>query len=504
MPTYLFLSFTCLFFARGGFTAAVGYPSGPVDLKAALTQPSMNWSSQAILSFPGQTSFENATERWTIFDPPTYSASVTVGSEIDVVNAIKASKALKIPFLATGGRHGYGTTLGRLQNGLSIDLSQLKSVSIDKKAATMTIGGGVRFKDMVDPLFAAGFQIQTGTCSCPGMVGVSVGAGIGRLQGLYGLLIDALISATVVTASGKVLHVSETSNPDLFWGIRGAGANFGVITSATYRIQPLINNGIFTSIDMIFPASKNVSYFNTLASMANGNGTFPAGLAAITNIVYNATSNQSEILANWVYAGPRNDALRIMAPILNLQPAFTNLTDVPWRNLNTATSFGLDEVICEPNGIRSIYSASLRTLSAPTYISAFKKLSDFYAKYPEGRGTAISLESFPPQKVREIPDSTSAYPWRETITYLLIELTWQKAGSSVEGPSNALALELRKDFAATSGYPDLSVYVNYAHGDETLEQIYGAAKLPRLAKLKKTWDPDNLFAFNNPLPAKYP
>jgi len=87
--------------------------------------------------------------------------------------------------------------------------------------------------------------------------------------------------------------------------------------------------------------------------------------------------------------------------------------------------------------------------------------------------------------------------------YRLIELSWE-AGSSVGDASNALGLELRKDFAATSGYPDLTVYVNYAHGDEKLEQIYSAEKLPRLAALKKTWDPENLFAFNNPLPTHYP
>ncbi|TVY40372.1 FAD-linked oxidoreductase [Lachnellula occidentalis] len=502
MSFYLFSSVICLLFAPGGFSAAVG-PSGPMNVKAALTKPNMGWTSPNILSFPGQQSFANATERWTVFDPPTYSASITVRSESDVVKAVNIARDLKVPFLATGGRHGYGTTLGRLQNGISIDLSLLKSVSVNKDARTMTIGGGVRFRDMVDPLFAAGLQIQTGTCSCPGMVGVTIGAGIGRLQGVYGLLSDALISATVVTASGKVIQVSENSHSDLFWGIRGAGANFGVITSATYRVQPLINDGIFTSIDLIFPASKNVSYFNTIASMVNGNGTFPAKLALISNVLYNTTSNQTEIVANMAYAGPQDEALRAMAPVLALQPVFTNLTSVSWKNLNTATSFGLDAVICEPNGIRSIYSAALRTLSAESSISAFEKLSDFYAKYPEGRGTAISLESFPPQKVREIADSSSAYPWRQTATYLLVELSWQP-GSTVGDASKALALDLRKDFAATSGYPDLSVYVNYAHGDEKLEQIYSAEKLPRLAALKKTWDPENLFAFNNPLPTHYP
>jgi hypothetical protein len=78
-------------------------------------------------------------------------------------------------------------------------------------------------------------------------------------------------------------------------------------------------------------------------------------------------------------------------------------------------------------------------------------------------------------------------------------MTWTTQGSESEGPANALGSELRSDFAATSGYDDLSVYVNYAHGDETLEQIYGN-KLGRLTQLKATWDPHNVFAYNNALP----
>jgi len=172
-----YITFTLFYFLLVRSIYAVAVPPSP-DLKGSLTQPSVKWSPQVILSFPGSPNFETATERWTIFDPPTYSASVTVANEQDVANAVSLSgvilhaveiktpqiniaRALKVPFLATGGRHGYGTTLGRLDNGLSIDLSHLKTVSIDKKAATMTIGGGVVFADIVAPLFAAGFQIRT-------------------------------------------------------------------------------------------------------------------------------------------------------------------------------------------------------------------------------------------------------------------------------------------------------------------------------------------------------
>lgn len=84
----------------------------------------------------------------------------------------------------------------------------------------------------------------------------------------------------------------------------------------------------------------------------------------------------------------------------------------------------------------------------------------------------------------------------------LIDFTW--TDSSVEEASNDMAKEIRSDIVATSGYDQLAVYVSYAHGDETLEQMFGVDKLPRLAALKRTWDPDNVFSFYHALPMQYP
>lgn len=95
------------------------------------------------------------------------------------------------------------------------------------------------------------------------MIGLTLGAGIGRQQGSNGLVLDALLSARVVTASGEIVEASRTSNPDLFWGIRGAGQNFGIASSATYQLHPL--SGTFTSIDLAFPAHLNSSFFHALA-----------------------------------------------------------------------------------------------------------------------------------------------------------------------------------------------------------------------------------------------
>ena len=83
-------------------------------------------------------------------------------------------------------------------------------------------------------------------------------------------------------------------------------------------------------------------------------------------------------------------------------------------------------------------------------------------------------------------------------------MTWDQGDSTTANAATALSKELRKDVAATSGYGDVTIFVNYAHGDEKIENIYGKDKLPRLAQLKKTWDPSNVFSFNNKVPAKYP
>ena len=110
---------------------------------------------------------------------------------------------------------------------------------------------------------------------------------MGRYTGLFGLVSDALLSARVITADGQILQVSEKQNSDLFWGIRGAGANLGIITSATYQAHRLVNGGQVMSADFVFPANMSKQYFDVLGSFS---GKMPAELAVITIIYYDTTA----------------------------------------------------------------------------------------------------------------------------------------------------------------------------------------------------------------------
>ena len=157
----------------------------------------------------------------------------------------------------------------------------------------MTIGGSVRFGNVTGPLYDAGkeFRKQLPTCTvplsitkqrlltlihflevgalpCVGMVGATLGGGVGPYGGLYGLEIDSLLSVRLVTGTGSVIDVSATSHPDLWWGIRGAGFNFGIVTSATYQVHDATNNGQAMNADLRFHASQNASIYEFARSFA--------------------------------------------------------------------------------------------------------------------------------------------------------------------------------------------------------------------------------------------
>ena len=119
-------------------------------------------------------------------------------------------------------------------------------------------------------------------------LGGTLGGGVGRYQGIHGLIIDNLLSLQMVTAAGNLITVSATENAELFWGMRGAGFNYGVVVNATYKLHPLTNGGEVQVVDLIFTREQNETFFKTLASFQ---GTLPPELALLTYGAWNATYN---------------------------------------------------------------------------------------------------------------------------------------------------------------------------------------------------------------------
>ncbi|KAF6225126.1 hypothetical protein HO133_010322 [Letharia lupina] len=473
------------------------------DLKSLLSQPQHAWCSGTQVFFPGQANYANlTTQRWSTYEEPTYFASVKPACVQDVITVVKIATANNIPFLTTGGGHSFSINLNKIQNGLELDMGGLKSVNVDKAASTMTITGAITFIEVVAPLYAAGKEIPTGSCGCVGFVGGTMGAGVGRYQGIHGLIIDSLLSVDLVTAAGNLVTASATQNSDLFWGFRGAGMNFGVVTSATYQVHDLTNGGEVQDADMIFLAPQNVSYFNTLASLS---GTLPPELSLISYVAYNSTAGVQEIILNAVYPGPMATFMTLIKPFLDLQPVVQVVHTLTWSSLLETAGFALDASVCAKGKPHSGFATGVKNLSAPTFIDAFDKYGAMYAKYPETQGSVLEIEFFPTQAVLAVPDAATAYPWRAVNAQVMFEMAFPGSATSPAGAyANALAVALRSEFVKTNGLPQMEIYVSYAHGDEDPIYTFGAEKLPRLVALKNLWDPKDVFSHDKPIPQKWP
>jgi len=175
------------------------------------------------------------------------------------------------------GGHGAISSLGSISNGIEIWMRKMNTVSIAPDGQSATIGGGVLAKEVTDALWAVNKQtgnmklgrllsceaimlnlssLVTGFCECTGVLGPLLGGGHGVLQGEYGLLADNLVAARVVLANGTAVTVSSTSYPDLFWGLRGAGHNFGIVTEFTYKIYDVPKDDSWAFETLIYTGDK--------------------------------------------------------------------------------------------------------------------------------------------------------------------------------------------------------------------------------------------------------
>lgn len=175
----------------------------------------------------------------TFHKPGNPAVIVRVGSNNDVASAIKFAKENKLELSVRSGGHGFGG-LGTNEGGLIIDLSLLnKVVILDPARRIVKVGGGVRSGELMKELSKHGFALSTGDTNSVGIGGLTLGAGVGWMVRKYGFAIDNLVAAEIVTADGKSQRVSSDENPELFWGIRGGGGNFGVVTSFEFKTEAI-------------------------------------------------------------------------------------------------------------------------------------------------------------------------------------------------------------------------------------------------------------------------
>ncbi|TDZ74705.1 FAD-linked oxidoreductase alt4 [Colletotrichum trifolii] len=413
--------------------------------------PTPNGTSKAAVHFPEDEGFSKSNLRFTEYERPTYLVSISPGCDQDVVEIVKYATDNDVPFSPRSGHHAVTTTMRHLKNGILIDMRSLNKLAFDAEKREVTVGGGVITDDFVKYLQSIGMEVS--------VIGVAFGAGLGRLQGKYGFLHDNMVSCRLVLADGSVVLVSEETNPDLFWALRGAEHNFGIALEATFRVYPQANAGIHYTWDLEYALDQCDAVFERLNAVSEN---MPADLA-----VFVLWIRQSD-------SGRKNKIL--------------SKPEVWSRAPNKMM------------GAACVEKFDLETTGG--FFQSVRAMNEEWA----GRGFfGAMFECLPHQRVsRQLPDDATAFPWRWGSNHFLMLMATPVRLRDREAFEGHLD-RWKKAFIATSGYGRLQQYVNYGNTTSTMrdppEALYGyeSWRLDKLRALKKVYDPDNVFRWYQPL-----
>jgi FAD/FMN-containing dehydrogenase len=195
-------------------------------------------SMRGVLLQPEHDDYDDARKLWNAMIDRRPALIARCAGPSDVIDAVKFARDHQLLVSVRGGGHNV-TGIAVCDGGLMIDLSQMRSVRVDPVKRTARAEGGAKWVDFDHETQAFGLATTGGTASDTGIAGLTLGGGIGWLGGKYGLVSDNLISVDIVTADGQLLTASATEHADLFWGVRGGGGNFGIVTSFEYQLHPV-------------------------------------------------------------------------------------------------------------------------------------------------------------------------------------------------------------------------------------------------------------------------
>ncbi|MCM2428814.1 FAD-binding oxidoreductase [Streptomyces sp. RKAG337] len=412
------------------------------------------------------------------------AAIVRCSDTADVMAAVDFIREQGLELAVRGGGHS-GAGLCLVDDGVTVDLSPMRWVRVDPAAKTARVGGGAQLGDLDHATHAFELAVPAGIMSTTGVGGLTLGGGHGHLTRKYGLTMDSLVAADVVLADGSFVTASESENPDLFWALRGGGGNFGIVTSFRFRLHPVHTVGLAISLwpvdhihevlrwyrDFLPQAPEDLNGFFAVLSVPPG-PPFPEEIHGrkMCGVV-------------WCWTGDPDGIEQALAPVNDAgTPAFHFSTPMPYPMLQTM----FDELI--PKGLQWYWRGDF-----------FDRITDdaigVHAKYAENLPTDLSTMHLYPVDgaAHRVAPGDTAWAYRDAM--------WSGVIGGIDpDPANAGTV---KDWCVNY-WEDLHPhsmgggYVNFIGAGESQDRVratYGD-HYDRLASIKHTYDPNNLFHAN--------
>jgi FAD/FMN-containing dehydrogenase len=439
---------------------------------------------------PGDPAYDDARSIWNGLIDRHPALIVQCSGAADVVDAVNFAREQGLTLsIKAGGHNVAGNAVN--DDGIVLDLSQMRGVRVDPASQTVHVQGGATWGDLDRETQLFGLAVPGGVVSTTGVAGLTLHGGLGHLRRKHGLSIDSLVSVDIVTADGQLRHASATENEDLFWAVRGAGSNFGVVTSFEFRAHPV---GPMVFVGAIFYPFEEAA--SILPAWRDFMATAPEELSslAICWSVPPVEPFPPEIYGTPVvvvaaaYCGPVEEGERIVQPLRSLAPPVVDASG-PWPWLGLQSGF---DAIFPAGELRYWKSRSVTELSDEVIGDIVElagrrpaPLSDIVIWHHGGAMTRVAEEE-------------TAYGGRDTRFLVTAEASWTDPAQNDEAIAWA-----REVFDAMERYSTGAVYLNFpglGEEEESLARAGYGVNYERLAALKAKYDPDNLFRMNINIP----
>ncbi|KAI1000099.1 hypothetical protein K3495_g8101 [Podosphaera aphanis] len=456
------------------------------DLKSSL-------SAGAQVYVEGDEGYPTYIKRWSAAAEKPAAIIVLPSSASDVAQALHFTKCHQLDLAVKGGGHatsGSSSTHG----GLCIDLSLMRSVTVDTDKRTLRAGGGTLWRDVYQAGEAHGMACVGGAVDDTGVGGLTLGGGYGYMSGACGLVIDNLLEIEFILADGSHVTASASENTDLFWAARGAGASFGVAIS--FLFQAYEQKGPVWGGLLVFSAeslSAVVEAGNSFIETRDENGSL------VVSIACPPPSSTMVVLALVYYNGTEDQAKRAFAPLLKLTCLANTTGLMPYPEINRIFSTGPDS-----HGMRHSMKGSAFTfpMSADLAASILDELSSFMKQVPDAASSLVAFEFFPYHKISAVPQTATAFANRGAYGNLLTIMGWKDPANDEKCREMARRFSIRAKsvFKATvdKQCPDekstgVGEYFNYDGIGVSGHEVFGV-NFPRLVELKERYDPENMFS----------